>query len=379
VFSLSFLIPKWPQPSRVRVPVSKPDLSGLERELLLEAFDSGWIGSNSGFVVDCEKAVSGIYGVQESVLVSNGSVAIVLALDALGIGEGDEVIVPALTYAATASSVVHVGAIPVFCDVDESSWQITAEQISGAYTSKTKAVIVPHTYGVPGDMKSIMSTAEKLGILVIEDCAESFGAEFEGSKVGTFGDAATFSFFPNKLLTSGEGGLVIAKDQRVLDKARLLRGQGMSPSHRYVFEVPGYNFRITGLQAAVLLGQLRRYSELWDSRQASESQLTSLLADYAVRPKGQYSFLRSPWIFSALLKTDLEWANLKVAEQLALRGIETRPVFWPLGQMKAFSKYRTVSDIVAQTISQKAISLPSGSHLTPEDASEIFEVVKAIS
>jgi perosamine synthetase len=370
-------IPKWPQPSQVRVPVSQPDLTGVERALLLEAFDSGWVGSNSRFVTDCEQEMADFFGVQESVLVSNGSVAIVLALDALGVGEGDEVIVPSLTYAATASSVVHVGASPVFCDVDELSWQITADQISKAYTPKTKAVIVPHTYGVPADMNSIVSKTKELGILLIEDCAESFGAEFENSKVGTFGDAATFSFFPNKLLTSGEGGLVLTKSKEVLEKVRLLRGQGMSTSHRYVFELPGYNYRITGLQAAILLGQLRRFSELWISRERSESQMSFLLKDFASIPLGAYSFRRSPWIFSAVLETDKKWANLQVAEQLAIRGIETRPVFWPLGSMRAFSNYRTVGNSISQNIAERAISLPSGAHLTSADAEEIAAVLKS--
>jgi perosamine synthetase len=375
---MNYTIPKWPQPSKVRVPVSQPDLTGVERALLLEAFDSGWVGSNSRFVTDCEKEMANFFGVHESVLVSNGSVAIVLALDALGVGEGDEVIVPSLTYAATASSVVHVGASPVFCDVDESSWQITAEEISRAFTPKTKAVIVPHTYGVPADMKSILEKTKELGILLIEDCAESFGAEFEGSKVGTFGDAATFSFFPNKLLTSGEGGLVLAKSKEVLEKVRLLRGQGMSTSHRYVFELPGYNFRITGLQAAVLLGQLRRLSELWAARENSEKQMLSLLENYAAVPLGGYTFVRSPWIFSAVLDTVREGVNLEVAEQLALRGIETRPVFWPLGRMKAFSNYRTVSDTISQKIAERAISLPSGPHVSDENAKEIVEVIKSV-
>jgi len=371
-------IPKWPQPTEVRVPVSQPNLSGVERELLLEAFDSGWIGSNSKLVTDCEKEMSDFFGVQDSVLVSNGSVAIVLALDALGVGEGDEVIVPSLTYAATASSVVHVGASPVFCDVHESSWQITAEEIAKAYTPKTKAVIVPHTYGVPADMESIMIKTQELGILLIEDCAESFGAEFGHSKVGTFGDAATFSFFPNKLLTSGEGGLVLVKSKEVLEKVRILRGQGMSPSHRYVFEMPGYNFRITGLQAAVLLGQLRRFPELWSAREGSEAQIRSLLANFASVPSGDYSFKRSPWIFSATLETEQKWANLNVAEQLALKGIETRPVFWPLGRMKAFSRFRTVGDTISQKIVERAISLPSGPHVSDENATEIAEIIKSV-
>jgi perosamine synthetase len=303
----------WPQPSKVLVPISQPDLSSVERELLLEAFDSGWIGSNSKFIGDCERELSEFFGVSESVLVSNGSVAIILALDALGVGEGDEVIVPALTYAATASSVVHVGASPVFCDVDDESWQITSEEIRRAVTKKTKAVIVPHTYGVAANMDSIVATAKELGIFLIEDCAESFGAEFEGTKVGTFGDASTFSFFPNKLLTSGEGGMVLAKNENVRQNLRLLRGHGMSSTHRYVFEKPGYNFRITGLQAALLLGQLRRFDELWESRGESEENLANFLSDTADRPSAKYEFLRSPWIFSAVLKSKKLGANLEVA------------------------------------------------------------------
>jgi perosamine synthetase len=371
-------IPMWPQPNKVLLAVSQPDLSNVERDLVLEAFDSGWIGSNSKFVGECERELSDFFGVEESVLVSNGSVAIVLALDALGIGIGDEVIVPALTYAATASSVVHVGASPVFCDVDERSWQITADEIRRAVTPKTKAVIVPHTYGVAANMESIVAATKELGIFLIEDCAESFGAEFNGTKVGTFGDASTFSFFPNKLLTSGEGGLVLAKDEEVRNNLRLLRGQGMSPTHRYVFEKPGYNFRITGLQAALLLGQLRRFSELWESRGHSEENLASLLSDAADRPDADYEFLRSPWIYSATLKSKRNQVNLEVAQKLAALGIESRPVFWPLGRMKAFSKFQTVSDEVSNSIAHRAISLPSGPHVSAANAHEIASLINSV-
>ena len=376
---MNFEIPMWPQPGKVIVPVSKPDLSSVERDLLLEAFDSGWIGSGSKFVSDCEEELSAFLGVEDSTLVSNGSVAIILALRALGVDSGDEVIVPSLTYAATASSVVHVGANPVFCDVDTNSWQITADEISKAFTDKTKAVIVPHTYGVSADMAQIRALTDELGIFLIEDCAESFGAEFEGQKVGTFGDVATFSFFPNKLLTSGEGGLVIAKSEKTSRNIKLLRGQGMSQTHRYVFEVPGFNFRITGLQAAILLGQLQRLPELWKARMESEDKMTLLLSKHVTPPTAPYSFKRAPWIFSARLNSASPMLNLRIAESLAIQGIETRPVFWPLGRMKAFSAYRILGDRVATEISQQSISLPSGPHVTEEVESRILDSISSVT
>jgi perosamine synthetase len=175
-----------------------------------------------------------------------------LALKAVGVRPGDEVIVPALTYAATASSVVNVGAVPVFCDVEISSWQISSESIEQAISSRTRAIVVPHTYGVPADMDPIVSLSSLHGVPLIEDAAEAFGATYKEKLVGTFGSVGTFSFFPNKLITSGEGGLCVARTPELKSEIDLLRGQGMNPKLRYVFEVPGYNFRMTGIQAALL-------------------------------------------------------------------------------------------------------------------------------
>lgn len=361
------------------LPISKPNLSDLERKYLLEAFDSGWIGSSSSFVTRTEHLLSRIIGADDALLVSNGSVALTLALRALGLGLGDEVIVPALTYAATASSVVNVGASPVFCDVDRQSWQMSPESIRQAIGPETKAVIVPHTYGVPAPMKEILHLGRSFGLKVIEDCAEALGAHVGDTHVGTLADVGTFSFFPNKLISSGEGGLVVAKDQNILNRMRLLRGQGMSTTRRYVFEEAGYNFRISGLQAAVLLAQTERYPELLKARKSSESSLDSSLEEFITVPTLSSGDTRAPWIYSGRLKTEKEGANLSLAAALAERGIETRPVFWPLNSMEPFARFRSMNTTNARDIARSSISLPSGPHVTHRDISIIRDETLRIS
>lgn len=355
----------WPQPVDINVPLALPFFDQLDSEFLNRVMDSGWIGAGSQEIHLSESEFDEYFS-SHTTLVANGSVALMLALRSLQIEPGDEVIVPALTYAATASSVINVGARPVFCDVELHSWQICPNSLTRMISEKTKAVIVPHLYGMPADMDLIIKIAQKNNIAVIEDAAESFGAKYKDSLVGTIGNVGTFSFFPNKLLTSGEGGLCVARDYELSSQMKLLRGQGMDPARRYYFLEPGYNFRMTALQAAVLRAQFAKFEHLWNLRESSEINHWERLNDVVEIPTASYKFSRSPWIFSCVLKSGSGSEKVKIIEALARKGIETRPIFYPLPDMPAFKLFASDSYPNSCSISAAGFSLPTGYHLNQE-------------
>ncbi len=364
----------WPQPQIVKTALANPILGNLESKFLKRALKSGWIGANGEYSNKCENFLDSYFDTN-SLLVSNGSVALILALRALGIGAGDEVLLPDLTYAATASSVIAVGATPVFCDVELDSWSISLEDIERKSTARTKAIIVVHLYGMPANLDKLSQFALNKNIALVEDCAESFGAEYKGKKVGTFGDIGTFSFFPNKLITSGEGGAVVTKDQDLHNKMKLLRGQGMSLTQRYYFLTPGFNFRITELQASILWAQLQQLSSLWKKRESSEAIYRNELRNFGLIPIAEYSYLRAPWIFTIRIPGLEMAAKLAVAEDLALLGVETRPVFYPLSKMPAFKTSAVYSNPNSDLISKEGISLPTGHHVSKRTYAKIIQKV----
>jgi perosamine synthetase len=372
----------WPQPKKILVPLAQPSLTSLERQLLIENFDSSWIGSNSEMVASAETLFLRTLrfpSESQALLVSNGSVAISLALEALGIKPGDEIILPSLTYAACASTIINHGAIPVFCDVDRESWQITIMNIREKITAKTKAIMVVHLYGVANNFQEIVDFARKHNIKVIEDCSEAIGGLVDGKTIGTWGDVATFSFFPNKLITSGEGGMCVTASEEIAQTMRILRGQGMSATNRYWFVRAGYNFRITGLQASILLAQLSRFDELFELRKTSEETWAKILNSSIARPKVHSVATRAPWLFTATflnLSSDLKY---DLARSLADLGIETRPVFYPLSEMPAFSRFRIKNDINAREIAQLGMTLPTGFHVQEETYKKVAEEIEVLS
>lgn len=364
----------WPQPEHLTCSVAETWLSDRESEYVNNALQSNWIGPGGVYNRSCEEKLSLLLG-QNTLLVSNGSVAIILALKALGIGFEDEVLVPNLTYSATASSVVHVGAVPVFCDVEMDTWGISVDSMERMISSKTKAIIVVHLYGVPAKMSAVVEFARKHGLFVIEDCAESFLAESESKIVGTFGDISTYSFFANKLITSGEGGAVSTKNDALLEKMFLLRGQGMDPAHRYFFLTPGFNFRMTNLQAAVLLGQLDRLEDIKNSRSNVEKLYRKKLENYIEDQIVQDRDTRAPWLFTTRLKVLNLEQKLNAAQKLADLGIETRPVFYPLSSMPAFSAFKTDDYSCSTIISREGITLPTGHHLSHDKIDQICKIL----
>jgi perosamine synthetase len=298
-----------------------------------------------------------------------------LALKALRIGSNDEVLVPDLTYAATASSVMNIGATPVLCDVELETWGISIDSMERMVSKQTKAIIVVHLYGVPANIEKVMEFAKRHGLYVIEDCAESFGATINNRKVGTFGDVATFSFFANKLVTSGEGGAVSTSNAELFERMKLLRGQGMDPTKRYYFLEAGYNFRMTNPQAALLLGQLERLDEITGQRREVEAHYQELLNAYTQGPVPLNGSNVAPWIYTTTFPLLNSEKRASLARVLANEGIETRPVFWALSDMPAFEHLKSDVNTNTTTISATGISLPTGIHVSPEDRTQISKVI----
>lgn len=366
----------WPQPNKCDIPVASTILTSAERSNVLEALDSGWISSNGEWNHRAESALTKLIGV-ESLLVSNGSVALTLALRALGIKHGDEVIVPSLTFAATASAVSNIGAVPVFCDVHESNWNMNEGHLQSLLTEKTKAIIVVHLYGHPASMNEIMNFARQNELTVIEDCAEAPLASINGLNVGSFGDVATFSFFANKLITCGEGGAVASNDPIILERMRLLRGQGMDVSKRYFFIEPGFNFRLSNIQAAILTSQIetaRQIESNWNLQHAHYRNALSRKGIAFTEQQLSKGEMNSPWLYTVRLNQISFRAKVDLASHLANFGVETRPVFYPLHEMPAFW---APSDFMSNAvqISIDGISLPTGSHMTESSIEYVTELV----
>ncbi len=260
-------------------PVSETNLNGNELKYVTDAVSSSWISSNGKYIDLFENEFANYLGVKHAIAVSNGTVAIHLALLALNIGKGDEVIVPNLTYIATANAVSYVNATPVFADSEADTWNINPECIEKLITPKTKAIIPVHLYGNPCNMDKIATIAKNHNLYIIEDAAEAIGSQYHGKKTGSFGLISTFSFYGNKTITTGEGGMVATNDDELASKIRLFKGQGMSFTKRYWFDVIGYNYRMTNMQAAIGHAQMERINDLVNAKRQNARHYNRFLND----------------------------------------------------------------------------------------------------
>lgn len=358
--------------NKVYVPVATPNLKGNEFKYLVDAYLSTWISSSGSYIRQFEEEFSRYCQCDYGVAVSNGTVAIHLALEALGVGEGDEVIVPDLTFAATINAVFHAGATPVIVDVKEDSWCIDPTEIEKAITEKTKSIIPVHIYGQVCDMDQIMSLSKKHNLFVIEDCAEAHGATFKGQKVGSFGDIATFSFFGNKVITTGEGGMCVTNNSDLNDIMCVLRDHGMSKEKRYWHDRVGYNYRMTNLQAAIGVGQLERIDEILQFRRDIELAYKDIChdIDFIQFQEDFENKNRITWLVSALVtkgSRDVLIANLKA------ESIDARPFFFPLSDMEPYKAY-TLSNQNSRKLSTIGINFPTGQALTDKLKTRIKKV-----
>lgn len=360
------------------IPVSQPDLSEIERQYLLKAFDSGWISSTGEFTNLFENRWATECDSQFSLGVSNGTVALHLILKALEIGPGDEVIVPSLTFIATANAVTYVGATVVFADSDLYTWNIDIQHVERLITPKTKAIIGVHLYGNPCDIEKLKNLCDAHNIHLIEDAAEAPFATVNGQKTGSFGVASSFSFYGNKILTCGEGGAITTSNLDLYERMKLLRGQGMHPTQRYYFTEIGFNYRLTNLQYAVLNGQLDRKLQILNDRMRIFNQYKILLREISiinyqhVLPNNTFS----PWLFTIVFENSNKDLRTKVVQNLALKGIETRPMFIPIHLLPAYSAYNSLELRNATKLAKNGLSLPTWSKLSNKQIEFIVETVK---
>ncbi|MFF5173151.1 DegT/DnrJ/EryC1/StrS family aminotransferase [Micromonospora sp. NPDC000089] len=361
-----------------RFPVARPSLTDRERQFLLDAFDSGWISSQGPYLRRFEEQFAALSGTDTTVATCNGTVALHLVLAAAGIGPGDEVIVPALTYVATANAVTYCGARPVLVDVDPHTWCIDPEHVRAAITSRTRAVIAVDLYGHPADYPALREICGRHGLFLVADAAESLGATLGGRPTGSLADATTFSFFGNKVLTSGEGGCVTTSDTALADRMRLLRNQGMDPQRRYWFPVIGYNYRMTNLEAALLCAQLDRSSDILAGREQVVRGYELHLGDVSLLEPQRVAACvkRSPWMASFLVgPPGRRSARDELARALDRLGVETRPFFVPIPLLPAY-RDSSADCPVAADLSRRGINLPTYPDLSESDVKVISERVR---
>lgn len=360
-----------------RVPILEPLLGGNELEYVTECIKTNWISSQGKYVQQFEDEVKRYTGSKYALAVSNGTVALHLALVSLGVGAGDEVIVPDITFGATLNAIILAGAKPVLIDVDKKTWNLSVELLKKHITAKTKAIMPVHLYGVPCDMKEIMTIAKKNNILVIEDCAEALGSSINDKHVGTFGNIGTFSFFGNKVITCGEGGAVIFNNEAVYNKAKILRDHGMTPGKRYWHDVVGFNYRLTNLQAAVGCAQFEQLVKFREKRKQIFSWYEKYLLKsgyFDVQTLGD-GYESSYWLFTVQLKDHSLIARDDLMDKLAKIGIDTRPVFYPMSTMPPFLQYDKHLTGISEHISLNGISLPTSVYLNED---EVVSISKAI-
>jgi len=340
-----------------KIPVYQPSLSGNEKKYVNECLDSTWISSKGKFVNEFESRFASYTGIKHATSVCNGTVALHLALVALGIGPGDEVIVPTLTYIASVNAIAYTGATPVFVDSLPDTWQMDPEDVCRKITPHTKAVMAVHLYGHPCDMDRITTIAKEHGLFVVEDCAEAFGSRYKGQHVGTFGDISTYSFFGNKTITCGEGGMVVTNDETLFDRAAHFKGQGLAKHREYWHDVIGYNYRMTNICAAIGLAQLEQADDFIAKKRQIAEWYKEGLKGLPVTVHGEFGDVRnSYWMVSILVDEPEERDPLRDA--LAKAGVETRPLFYPVHTMPMYAA-KFQRHTIAENLGWCGINLPS--------------------
>jgi perosamine synthetase len=358
------------------IPVYSPWISDEDVEEVRRVTLSGWVSSSSPDVLSFEDEFAVSIGAGKAISSSSGTAALHLSLRAAGIGPGDEVIVPDLTFIAPASMVVACGATPVFADVSAQDWNLTPESVSRCVSPRTCAVIVVHLYGNPAECESIAKAAP--GAMIIEDVAQSCGASRDNIKVGTFGALGCFSFFGNKIITTGEGGMVLTDDPELASRLHLLRGHAMSPDRRYFHPELGFNYRMTGMQAALGRSQLRRMDEILARKRKIAKLYARRLADLpelCLHPAGTENAPSIFWMYSIL--TPSQRVRDEMMRRLGMKGIDTRPFFYPMSSLPPFAGHPTNAP-VSRDLSERGLNLPSGPLLTESEIDFVTDAIREV-
>lgn len=352
------------------IPVYQPELGGNEKKYVNECLDTTWISSRGSFIESFERQFCDFTGSKYATTVHNGTVALHLALAALDIGPGDEVIVPTFTYVASVNAIKYVHAEPVFVDSYDDTWHIDIEDVEEKITAKTKAVLAVHLYGYSCDIKKLADLCKKHNIRLIEDCAEAFGTYFDGKHVGTFSDYATFSFFGNKTITTGEGGMVVAQDPELYDRIRRLKTHAVSDTRQYWHDEIGYNFRMTNIQAAIGCAQLERAQEILQRKK----DIAALYREYVkdvTWVKDDARIVNSHWMVSFLLPVGVNRDELIV--HLKENGIDSRPFFYCAHHLPMYETEKSFP--IGEQLSQRGINVPSWPGLADSDIERIANVI----
>lgn len=365
-----------------RIPIMEPLLTGNELAYLTDCIKTGWISSQGSYVKQFEKMFAEFCNMPYSLAVSNGTVALHLALKTLGIGQGDEVIVPDITFAASINAVIYTGATPVLADITRDTWTMEISSLERVITKKTKAIMPVHLYGHPCQMDEIMRIAKKYNLLVIEDCAEALGSKYKEQPVGSFGEAATFSFFGNKTVTTGEGGMLLFKEKKDYEKANLLRDHGMSKQKKYWYEEVGYNYRLTNLQAAVGVAQMERVETLIQAKRKLAARYNSIFSKQKgiILPQEKSWAKNTCWLYTVIIEKEFGMTRDELISKLLKNGVETRPVFYPLHAMPPYKKFVGKNSSFGNSIyvSDCGISFPSSVTLSENELNNIEKVVSSI-
>jgi perosamine synthetase len=358
-----------------KIPIYMPQLGGNEKKYVMDCLDSTWISSKGKYIAEFEREFASYTEIKYATTVSNGTVALHLALVALGIGPGDEVIVPTLTYIASVNAIRYTGATPVFVDSLKSSWQLDPDDIKRKITPRTRALMVVHLYGHPCDMDAICTIAKDQDLFIVEDCAEAFGAKYKGRHVGSFGDIATYSFFGNKTITTGEGGMVVTNNSTLQDRVVHFKGQGLAKYRQYWHDVVGYNYRMTNICAAIGLAQLEQAADILAKKKYIAQQYRQLLNNLPVTLQEEAEHVECSYWMCSILVQEAELRDA-LRDHLERDGIETRPLFYPVHTMPMyadkFQHHRTAEDL-----GWRGINLPSWPGMTDDDLLFVVNSVKA--
>lgn len=352
---------------RINIPVAEPVLGKAEEDLVLRGIRSGWVSSAGKYILEFENIFAKFCNTKYGVTTSNGTTALHLCLAAADIGPGDEVLIPSMTFVATANAVSYTGATPVFIDSEMETWNLDPEKIKEKINHRTKAIIPVHLYGHPADMGIIMSIAKKYNLLVIEDAAEAHGALYKGKKVGSLGDAACFSFYGNKIITTGEGGMVVTNNRIFAGKVKMLRDHGASKKRKFYHPKLGFNYRMTNLQAALGVAQMRRIDEFIERKISIaltyEKLLKPLVPGIILQPHTNWA-KNVFWMYSILIPGKGKKNRDYVIRELRIKGIDSRPFFFPI---HSTPRYKTGEKLPnADYLGKTGMNLPSSVNLEEE-------------
>ena len=362
------------------IPVSSPLFAGNELKYLTHCIKSGWVSCLGGYVTKFEEKFAAYCGVKYGVSVSSGTTALHLALAALGIGKGDEVILPAFTMVSTANAVAYQGARPVLVDSQRDTFNLDPDKIEEKITKRTKAIIAVHIYGHPADMDRIMKIAHGHKLSVVEDAAEAHGAEYKGRKAGSIGDIGVFSFYGNKIITTGEGGMLVSNNKRLKERAEYLRDLAFSAERHFWHKELGFNYRMSNLQSAVGLAQLERIEDLIAIKRGNAKLYCRYLRDVPgiTLPKEAASARSVYWMFWVLLEDDFGVSKDELRKRLARRGIETRNFFIPMHLQPVYAKKCKGRFPISEELCRKGLYLPSGFNLKEKDIRFIAQSIKEV-